>query len=81
MNGRLDCFVGAMTEHGGWLRLFVVGIPRLRDRAVRELPATTITGRRARTAEFDETPHAVCRWQSRPTGAIPIPCATATIPA
>ena len=64
MRSRIDFFVGAMPGHGSWMRWFVVGTDR---RAVRELPATTTTGRRARTAEFDETPHAVCRWQSRPT--------------
>ena len=48
MNGILDHFVGAMVELFGWTDWCVVGIPRPRDRAVRELPATTDNGRRAR---------------------------------
>ena len=37
--------LGTMTGHGSWMGLFVVGTDR---RAVRELLATTIPGRRVR---------------------------------
>ena len=45
MSKSLDYFVGAMAELFEWTNWCVVGTDR---RAVRELPATTSSGRRAR---------------------------------
>ena len=57
-----------ILENDKWLT------PRVKGRArppgaPRISPVNNI--RRARTAESDETPHAVCRWQSRPTNNDP----------